>query len=141
MANPPPEELNCECCERTCARKTVGHPKPRHEWMVLIQDHHLGYVSWEEYERNQAMMADNSFMQSGAEPKAGRGGRALLSSLLRCRRCGRMLQVSYMGSRATVIRYACRGTVLDCGEGPCISFGGLRVDTGVGNEVLHAIEG
>ena len=60
------------------ARKTVGHPKPRHEWMVLIQEHHLGYVSWEEYERNQAMMADNSFMHSGAEPKSGRGGRALL---------------------------------------------------------------
>jgi hypothetical protein len=46
-----------------------------------------------------------------------------------------------MGPRATVIRYACRGTVLDCGEGPCISFGGLRVDAGVGNEVLHAVEG
>ncbi|PYR95617.1 MAG: hypothetical protein DMG16_30110, partial [Acidobacteria bacterium] len=81
------------------ARKTVGHLKPRREWMVLIQNHHLGYVSWEEYERNQAMMADNSFMQSGAEPKAGRGGRALLSGLLRCRRCGRMLQVSYIGTR------------------------------------------
>jgi len=52
-----------------------------------------------------------------------------------------MLYVSYMGPRATVVRYACRGTVLDCGEGPCISFGGLRVDAGVGNEVLHAIEG
>ena len=79
------------------ARKTVGHPKPRREWTVLIQDHHLGYISWEEYERNQAMMAANNHMQSGAEPKAGRGGRALLSGLLRCRRCGRMLQVSYIG--------------------------------------------
>ena len=35
------------------ARKTVGHYKPRREWLVLIKDHHLGYVSWEEYERNQ----------------------------------------------------------------------------------------
>ena len=111
------------------------------EWMVLIQDHHPGYLSWEEYERNQAMIAANTHMQSGAEPKAGRGGRALLSGLLRCRRCGRMLYVSYIGPRATVIRYDCRGTALDCGEGPCISFGGLRVDDGVGNEVLHAIEG
>ena len=87
------------------------------------------------------MIAANTPRQSGAEPKAGRGGRALLSGLLRRRRCGRMLYVSYVGPRAAVIRYACRGTVLDCGEGPCISFGGLRVDTGVGNEVLHAIEG
>src|SRR5713226_7422053 len=91
------------------ARKTVGHPKPRREWTVLIQDHHLGYISWQEYERNQAMMAANNHMQSGVEPKAGRGGRALLSGLLRCRRCGRMLQVSYVGTRAAVIHYQCNG--------------------------------
>jgi len=68
------------------------------EWTVLIEDHHIGYISWQEYERNQAMMAANNHMQSGGEPKAGRGGRALLSGLLRCRRCGRMLRVSYIGA-------------------------------------------
>jgi DNA invertase Pin-like site-specific DNA recombinase len=123
------------------ARKRSGYRKPRSEWMVLIRDHHPGYLSWEVYERNQAMIAANTHMQSGVEPKAGRGGRALLAGLLRCRRCGRMLYVSYIGPRATVIRYTCRGTVLEYGEGACISFGGLRVDTVVGNEVLHAIEG
>lgn len=123
------------------ARKTVGHPKPRREWMVLIQDHHLGYVSWEEYERNQALMADNSFMQSGAEPKAGRGGRALLSGLLRCRRCGRMLQVSYIGKRGAVIHYQCVGAHKQRGENRCIAFGGLRVDAAVANEVLKAVSG
>jgi hypothetical protein len=87
------------------------------------------------------MIAANTHMQSGAEPKAGRGGRALLSGLLRCRRCGRMLYVSYSGPRATVVRYECRGQRLDCGEGGCISFGGLRVDAEVANEILRAIEG
>jgi hypothetical protein len=77
--------------------------------MVLIKDHHLGYVSWEEYEHHQAMTAANNHMQAGVEPKAGRGGRALLSGLLRCRRCGRMLQVSYIGKRASVIHYQCNG--------------------------------
>jgi DNA invertase Pin-like site-specific DNA recombinase len=123
------------------ARKRSGFRKPRSQWTVLIPNHHPGYLSWEEYERNQAMIAANTHMQSGAEPKAGRGGRALLSGLLRCRRCGRMLYVSYSGPRATVVRYECRGQRLDCGEGGCISFGGLRVDAGVANEVLRAIEG
>jgi len=123
------------------ARKTAGHPKPRREWMVLIKDHHLGYVSWEEYERNQAMIAANSHMQSGAEPKAGRGGRALLAGLLRCRRCGRMLQVSYIGTRATVIHYQCNGAHKQRGEDRCIAFGGLRVDAAVANEVLNAVGG
>ncbi len=123
------------------ARKTVGHPKPRSEWTVLIQDHHLGYISWQEYERNQAMMAANNHMQSGEEPKAGRGGRALLSGLLRCRRCGRMLQVSYIGTRAAVIHYQCNGAHKQRGEDRCIAFGGLRVDAAVANEVLNAVGG
>ena len=123
------------------ARKTAGHPKPRGEWTVLIQDHHLGYISWQEYERNQAMMGANNHMQSGLEPKAGRGGRALLSGLLRCRRCGRMLQVSYIGTRAAVIHYPCNGAHKQRGEDRCIAFGGLRVDAAVANEVLNAVSG
>jgi excisionase family DNA binding protein len=123
------------------ARKTVGHPKPRREWMVLIRDHHLGYISWEEYERNQAMMAANNHMQSGVEPKAGRGGRALLAGLLRCRRCGRMLQVSYIGKQASVIHYQCNGAHKQRGEDRCIAFGGLRVDAATANEVLNAVSG
>ena len=123
------------------ARKTVGHPKPRREWTVLIQGHHLGYISWQEYERNQSMMAANNHMQSGAEPKAGRGGRALLSGLLRCRRCGRMLQVSYIGTRGAVIHYQCNGAHQQRGENRCIAFGGLRVDAAVAHEVLNAVGG
>jgi DNA invertase Pin-like site-specific DNA recombinase len=123
------------------ARKRSGYRRPRSQWTILIPDHHPGYLSWEEYERNQLMIAANTHMRSGIEPKAGRGGRALLSGLLRCRRCGRMLYVTYSGPHATVIRYECRGERLDCGEGRCISFGGLRVDARVGNELLHAIEG
>jgi Recombinase/Recombinase zinc beta ribbon domain len=122
------------------ARKSSGHRKPRQQWKVLIQDHHPSYISWEEYERNQAMIADNTHMKSGAEPKAGRGGRALMSGLLRCRRCGRMLYVQYAG-RSAVVRYMCRGGHNDRGENWCVGFGGLRVDAEVANEVLRAIEG
>ncbi len=123
------------------ARRSFGHHRPRSAWMVLIRDHHPGYISWEEYERNQAMVAANTHGHSDAEPKAGRGGRALLSGLLRCRRCGRKLYVAYSGPRGVVIRYGCSGESIDCGEGHCISFGGLRVDEAVSKEVLRAIEG
>jgi len=40
------------------ARKSKGHLKPRPAWTVLISNHHTGYVNWEQYERNQAMLAD-----------------------------------------------------------------------------------
>jgi len=123
------------------ARKTVGHKKPRIEWTVLIPDHHPGYISWEQYERNQAAMAANVHMKSRAEPKAGRGGRALLSGMLRCRRCGRMLYVSYSGSQGMVLRYQCRGAHMNLGDPRCITFSGLRVDRAVAGEVLRAIGG
>jgi DNA invertase Pin-like site-specific DNA recombinase len=119
-------------------RKSAGHRKPQSGWKVLIKDHHPGYLCWEEYERNRSMIAANAHIHSGAEPKAGRGGRALLSGLLRCRRCGRMMQVVYPG---TVVRYVCKAGRAQYGESTCISFGGLRVDAAVSNEVLEAVSG
>ena len=119
-------------------RKSAGHGKPPSGWKVLIKEHHAGYLSWEEYERNQSMIAANAHIHSGAEPKAGRGGGALLSGLLRCRRCGRMIHVFYPG---TVVRYVCNAGRAQYGEGTCISFGGLRIDAAVSNEVLQAVSG
>jgi hypothetical protein len=123
------------------ARKTAGHKKARREWTVLIQEHHSGYISWEQYERHQAMIAANTHMKSRMQPQAGRGGKALLAGFLRCRRCGRMLHVSYTGRRAVVLRYHCKGAQINHGEDWCISFGGLRTDEAVANEVLRAIGG
>ena len=123
------------------ARKSKGHLKPRSTWTVLIPNHHPGYVSWEEYERNQALLATNAHMKSDGNAKAGRGGRALLSGIVRCRRCGRMLHVSYTGKEHVAPRYDCNDAHLHHGASRCLSFGGLWVDEAVADEVLGAIEG
>ena len=123
------------------ARKTIGHSKPVENWAVLIRDHHPGYITWEQYEQNQALLADNAHMKSRMEPKAGRGGRSLLAGMLRCRRCGRMLHVAYSGTRSEVPRYHCRGAHINHGEAWCISFGGLRPDQAIAAEILKAVEG
>jgi DNA invertase Pin-like site-specific DNA recombinase len=107
------------------ARNSKGHMKPRSEWTVLMRDHHPGYISWEQYERNQARIAANTHMKSDGEPKAGRGGRALLCGLLRCRRCGRMLHTSYSCRGVAVLpRYDCNDRNIHYGEARCLSFGG-----------------
>jgi hypothetical protein len=54
-------------------------------WEVFIQDHHEGYISWVEYERNQAALAGNAYGRVG-DTKSGRGGRALLAGLICCAR-------------------------------------------------------
>ncbi|MGI9072229.1 MAG: recombinase family protein [Bryobacteraceae bacterium] len=123
------------------ARKSEGHFKPADTWMVLIRNHHSGYIAWEQFERNQVMLTDNAHMKSRMEPKAGRGGRSLLAGLLRCRRCGRMLHVAYSGSHGEVPRYHCRGAHINHGGDWCISFGGLRPDRAIATEILKAVEG
>lgn len=122
------------------ARKSDGHLKPIGQWMVLLRDHHPGYISWQQFERDQLVLEENAHMKSGAQ-KAGRGGRCLLAGLLRCRRCGRMLHVGYTGVESSAGRYFCRGAHLNHGTGRCISFGALRPDQAVATEVLRAVEG
>src|SRR5262252_4932195 len=70
------------------ARRSYGHSKPIGTWEVMIRDHHEGYISWEEYERNQKQLALNDYRRAGGV-KSGRGGRALLSGMMICGRCGR----------------------------------------------------
>jgi hypothetical protein len=57
-------------------------------WNALIRDHHPGYISREQYEANQRVIAENAHVQRRTERKSARGGRALLTGLVRCGRCG-----------------------------------------------------
>jgi DNA invertase Pin-like site-specific DNA recombinase len=121
------------------ARKTVGHKKARGTWSVLLHDHHPGYISWEAFEENQQMLAENAHMQQRASRKSGRGGRALLTGIVRCGRCGRMMRVFY-GSRAGhAHRYLCRGGADQSGGSGCIGIGGVRVDRAVAAQLIEAV--
>jgi DNA invertase Pin-like site-specific DNA recombinase len=65
------------------ARRSYGHRKPYGTWEVMIKDHHEGYISWGEFERNQKQLALNNYGRAGGV-KTGRGGRALLSGIMTC---------------------------------------------------------
>jgi DNA invertase Pin-like site-specific DNA recombinase len=124
------------------ARKTSGgRRREQQQWTVLIRDHHPGYITWERYEQNQRTIEANAHMKSRMETKAGRGGRALLAGLLRCRRCGRMMKVNYTGAGGTVLRYTCGGEPLDSPGCQCISFGGVKADELVAQQLLEAVSG
>jgi DNA invertase Pin-like site-specific DNA recombinase len=111
------------------------------EWEVLIKRHHDGYIRWEEFERNQRLIADNANGKSYLGRGSVRRGEALLPGLLRCARCGRRLQVSYGGSGSLrSLRYACRGAFSDRAEANCISFGGVRVDRALAQEVVERVQ-
>ena len=109
--------------------------RPREEWVALIPEAHEGYVSWDEFERIQHTMAEN--LRGAGRRGAATNGSALLTGLLRCRRCGRKLTVWYTGNAHNVLRYACHRGALDYGEPRCISFGGLLVDEAMAKELLR----
>ena len=112
---------------------TRGHRRPRAQWMVLLRDHHEGYIPWDAYERNQQLLADNAQMKGQMAAGAVRGGRSVLAGLLRCASCGRRLQVTY-GGRVT--RYRCRRNhQAGCG----LAFGGLRIEAAIERELLRVL--
>lgn len=123
-------------------RKRVvrGFKKERSSWEVLIVEHHEGYLSWAEFERNQRLIADNATGKGMMVRGAVRRGETFLAGLLRCGHCGRKLHVAYSGTKGDVGRYHCRGAMINHGTGPCISFGSLRVDHAVGTEVLRLLQ-
>ena len=121
------------------AHVTRGHHKPRSEWTVLIQDHHPGYITWEEYERNQKTLADNANMKGRMARGAPRPGGALLAGVCRCGRCGRKLHVHYSGKESVAL-YRCRGAANRYGEPSCLCFRGTSLERAVEEEVLKVVE-
>lgn len=121
-------------------RKTYGRSRPMESWTALVRDHHDAYVSWDQYQRNQERLAKNSFCKRAGAAKAARGGMALLGGLLRCRRCGRMLAVTYGGRGIRRPRYSCRLGNAMHGVAPCITFGAVRPDAAIAKEILVAVQ-
>lgn len=118
--------------------RKVSRRRDRDQWISLIPRHHKGYVSWEQFEQVQSMIAGNS--RGTDQPSAAKRGAALLAGILRCRRCGRKLTVSYTGQGRSYLRYACQRGYLDCGESKCVSFGGVPVDQAMAREVLRVVQ-
>jgi DNA invertase Pin-like site-specific DNA recombinase len=122
------------------ARQGNRRRKPLAQWKVLILDAHPGYISWEDYLRNQQMLEENGAERGAAHRGAAKKGPALLAGLLRCGRCGRKLRVNYSGTTGRVPRYACIGSRVERGSASCLSAGGLRLDEAVAREVLSVIQ-
>jgi hypothetical protein len=110
------------------------------EWTVLLRDHHAGYITWDQFEQNQSRLQQNAFRKPAGDAKSGRGGRALLTGLLRCRRCGRMLQVTYGGRGPGHPRYSCKLGHAMHGLAPCINFGATRPDATVARVLLDVVQ-
>jgi excisionase family DNA binding protein len=121
-------------------RVFAGNPLRREDWQALIIEHHAGYISWDEYEANRKLITHNANMKGNMVRGAVKRGSSLLAGLLRCGHCGRKLHVAYSGTKGTVARYNCQGSMINHGGPRCISFGAVRVDHRVSEQVLHQLQ-
>lgn len=111
--------------------------RARQAWPVLIEEHHEGYITWEQFESNQRRIAANRNGVPG--PGAARGGGSLLQGLVLCGRCGRAMKVRYL-ARTHSIRYACEGGSERSGTGRCQSFGAGRLERALEGLLLEALQ-
>jgi DNA invertase Pin-like site-specific DNA recombinase len=108
---------------------------PRSEWAIVIQDHHEGYISWQEFLANQERLAQNN-TRKGARPP--REGQAICQGIVRCGACG--------GSMTTLHRR--EGSYYECGHSRanhvstpgCRSVKATVVDELIARRLLEALE-
>ena len=107
---------------------------PREQWGVVIHDHHPGYISWEQFLRNEQRLAANN-TSNGARPP--REGSALLQGIVRCGGCGRSMTTCYSDGKPG---YDCGHSRTDQVNTPgCRGVMGEVVEQAVAERLLAAV--
>lgn len=115
-------------------------PLPQDEWAVAHWDAFQGYISRDEFEANQAYLAQNR-----ARPhipgswSRRRDGHALLTGKIVCGRCGRPMHVGYQGTNGSRSVYVCNSIQLHHGEKACQRMPGKAIDAFVSERLLAAL--
>ena len=113
--------------------------KPQAEWTVLIAAHHPGYLTWAQFEHNQATLAANA-AASGTSARKDPPARALLQGLAVCGRCGRRMSVGYhKRGGLTVPDYHCQHESIANAVPACQAITGAGIDAAVTDLVLAAL--
>jgi len=107
--------------------------RPRAEWLVLIKDHHEGYITWADYLASEAKLAANR-TNAGARPP--REGCALCQGIIFCGSCGKPMRTSYhTGARPA---YECSSRADRLTTPTCRSVAAATVDDAVAGVLLDA---
>jgi hypothetical protein len=114
---------------------------PRAEWKVFLPNAHPGYVTWEEFETNQATLLTNA---NGYGPdrrrSPAREGVALLQGLVLCGRCGDRMTVRYVVAHGRPAPYyACQRRGIETAQRACQRIPGWGLDDAVAQVVLDTV--
>jgi DNA invertase Pin-like site-specific DNA recombinase len=114
--------------------KRVRRKNPN-DWDVWIRDAHPGYISWDQYLRNQQRLEDNC-TNHRKNRGAARDGAALLQGIAICGKCGRRMSPRY---RDNTHYYRCQLAYQEYGDPLCQYIRGEEVDAEVAALLLDAM--
>ena len=123
------------------ALRVKGRTRPvaREEWPIVLHDTHPGYITWDQFLRNQQQLDDNRTFR--AEDRRGviREGMALLQGIVLCGQCGRRMGVRYL-TDGTTPSYECNQLHVRRAEPTCQVIRGDGVDAAVAGVLLEAMQ-
>lgn len=114
---------------------------PRDEWKVFLPNAHPGYLTWEEFEANQATLRTNAVGYGWDRRRsAAREGVALLQGLAICGHCGDRMTVRYgvQHGHPTPI-YTCQRRGIETATPICQQIPGAALDAAISALVLETL--
>jgi DNA invertase Pin-like site-specific DNA recombinase len=120
-------------------------PKPVQEWTVLIPGAHPGYITWAQFETNQATLTANALAHDPDRQARAAGpareGPALLQGLAVCGRCGRRMTMRYHSRTdgTLVAQYLCQSVGIETGTPICQFITATTVDAAIGEFILATL--
>ncbi|MCC7083477.1 MAG: recombinase family protein [Pirellulales bacterium] len=114
---------------------------PPDQWHTLLPDAHVGYITWDRYQRNVQQLLKNAQSLGGDRRKSPAGeGPALLQGLAMCGLCGKRMTVRYdCRETAPAPRYVCQRDGIEQGQPLCQSIPGKGVDEAIGRLLLEKV--
>ncbi len=109
---------------------------PRNQWRYCVRDKFPPYISWDTFERIQAMLRDN-YTEYARNKTCGvpRDGKALLHGITYCGECGHKMCVQYKGGT----QYLCNHLKQQTGAPVCQRIGGDAIDDAVVSWFFEAL--
>jgi DNA invertase Pin-like site-specific DNA recombinase len=104
------------------------------EWQFLIKDALPAYITWSQWEQNQAKLKENSTHYGSGAPR----GTNLLAGRVVCGRCGHHMSISYAGQSKA--RFTCDAARSHWGDPQCQALAARPLEHLVIKQLLRALE-
>jgi DNA invertase Pin-like site-specific DNA recombinase len=109
------------------------------DWPIVLLDAHPGYITWDQFLRNQRQLDDNRTWRAEEHRGAVREGPSLLQGIVLCGSCGRRMSIRYQRN-GSLLMYECHQLHAQLAARTCQTLRGDRIDQAVVTCFLQAIE-